>query len=101
VRAPPTFLLVDPEHDDYLVSTNANELLDGSNTTSRKFTKKDHAIDVVIFQELKTTVSGASPGRGIELANLDISTHIGNLLDIHHDEGVNLRVLLLVKPAVC
>lgn len=46
-------------------------------------------------------VSEVGSELGIKPANLDVGTHVGNLLDIDHDEGVNLRVLLLVEPAVC
>jgi hypothetical protein len=50
MRSEHTLLLVDSEHDDYFVSADADELLDGSDTTSREFAKKNHAVDVVVFQ---------------------------------------------------
>jgi hypothetical protein len=98
----PTFLLVDTQHDDDLVATDADQLLDTSDTTPRKLGKQDHAIDVVVFEEL------------------DVGSHIGNLatassvsavataaaLDksylfyVDHHKGINLRVLLLVEAAV-
>lgn len=44
-----TLLLVDTEHHDDLVATNPDELLDTSNTSSRKLGKQDHAVDVVVL----------------------------------------------------
>jgi hypothetical protein len=32
---------------------------------------------------------------------LDVCAHLGDLLDVHHDEALYLWVLLLVKPAIC
>jgi hypothetical protein len=47
-----TLLLVYSENDHYFISPNSNELLNTSNTTSREFGKKDHAIDVIVFEQL-------------------------------------------------
>lgn len=44
-----TLLLVDTEHHDDLVATDPDELLDTSNTSSRKLGKQDHAVDVVVL----------------------------------------------------
>ena len=45
-------LLVDTEHDDDLVATDTDELLDTTNTSARQFGEQDHAVDVVILEEL-------------------------------------------------
>ena len=48
-----TLLLVDTEHHDDLVATDPDELLDTSNTSSRKLGKQDHAVDVVYEVSIK------------------------------------------------
>jgi hypothetical protein len=60
----PTFLLVDTQHDDDFVATDTDQLLDTSDTTPRKFGKENHAIDVVVLEEL------------------DISSHVGDLATV-------------------
>jgi hypothetical protein len=60
----PTFLLVHTQHDDDLVAADTDQLLDTSDTTSRKLGKKNHAVDVVVLEEL------------------DISSHIGDLATV-------------------
>jgi hypothetical protein len=57
----PTFLLVHAKHDDDLVATNADELLDTSDTPPREFGEENHAVDVVVLEEL------------------DVGSHVGNL----------------------
>ena len=42
-----TFLFVHTEDDDDFVPADTDELLDTSDTSSRKFGKEDHAVDVV------------------------------------------------------
>jgi hypothetical protein len=44
-----TLLLIDTEHYDDLVATNPDELLDTSNTSSRKLREQDHAVNVVVL----------------------------------------------------
>lgn len=41
------FVLVHPENDHDFVASDADELLDTSDTTSREFGEENHAIDVV------------------------------------------------------
>lgn len=57
----PTLLLVDTKHHHNLVTTDSDKLLDTSNTSSGKFRKKNHAVDVVVLQQL------------------NVSTHLGDL----------------------
>jgi hypothetical protein len=103
-----TFLLVHAEHNDDLVATDSDKLLDTADTPSREFGEQDHAIDVVVLEELHV---------GSHIGNLErgqfcdrnrpgalprpAAAH-GNpyLLDVDHDEGVNLGIFLLVKTAV-
>ena len=59
-----TLLLVHTEHDDDLIATNSNELLNTSNTSSRKLREKNHAVDVVVLQKL------------------NVGTHLGDLQSI-------------------
>lgn len=47
-----TFLLVNSEDNDDLIAPNSDELLDTSDTSSGQFGEEDHAIDVVVFEEL-------------------------------------------------
>ena len=76
-------LLVDSQHDDDLVAANADQLLDAPNTPPRQLGEEDHAVDVVVLEEL------------------DVCSHLGDLHDLDHNKALQLRVLLLVKPAVC
>lgn len=56
-----TLLFVHTEHHDNLIATNSDELLDTSDTSSRQLREQNHAVDVVILQEL------------------NIGTHLGDL----------------------
>ncbi len=47
-----TLLLVYPQNHDDLVTPDSDKFLDTSNTTSREFGEQDHAVDVVILQQL-------------------------------------------------
>ena len=47
-----TLLLIHTEHDDDLVTANTDELLDTADTSARQFGEQDHAVDVVMFQQL-------------------------------------------------
>lgn len=59
--AQPTLLFVHTENHNDLIATNSDELLDTSDTSSRKFGQQDHAVDVVVLEKL------------------DIGTHLGDL----------------------
>lgn len=56
-----TLLLVNPQHNNNLVPANSDQLLDGSDTSSRQLGQQNHAINVVVFEKL------------------DIGAHFGNL----------------------
>jgi hypothetical protein len=91
-----TLLLVDAQHDDDLVAADADELLDAADAPPRQLGEEDHAVDVVVLEELDVgahlgdlTVSLAARGRKTHLHDLD------------HDEALQLGVLLLVEAAVC
>lgn len=45
-------LLVDTEHNDDLVTSDTDELLNGTNTSARKFGEQNHAVNVVVFKQL-------------------------------------------------
>lgn len=55
-----TLLLVDSQHNDDLVSSDTDEFLDGSDTSSGQFAEQDHAVDVVVLEQLDTEGSGVS-----------------------------------------
>jgi hypothetical protein len=59
-----TLLFVHTEHHNNLVATNSDELLDTSDTSSRQLREQNHAVDVVILQEL------------------NIGTHLGDLRSV-------------------
>lgn len=56
-----TLLLVDTQNNNNLVAANTDQLLNTANTSSRKFGKQNHAVDVVVFQQL------------------DVGAHLGDL----------------------
>jgi hypothetical protein len=58
-------LFVHAQNDNDFVATHADELLDRTNTSPGQLGKQDHAIDVVVFEEL------------------NVGAHFGDLLDIH------------------
>jgi hypothetical protein len=45
-----TFLLVHSQNDHYLVSSNTNELLDTSYTSSRELREQNHPFHTIILQ---------------------------------------------------
>ena len=45
-------VLVHPKNYHNFVSPNSDELLDTSYPTSRQFTKKNHAVNVIVLQQL-------------------------------------------------
>ena len=60
-----TFLLVHTQNNDNLVTPNSYKFLNTSYTSSRQLGKKDHAIDIVVFEKLH------------------VSTHLCYLLHVH------------------
>src|ERR1700761_8719314 len=70
-----TLLLVDSEDNHHLVLADTDELLDRTDTTSGQFTEQDHALNVVVLEQLH------------------VSTHLGNLTHVHHDEIIDLGEL--------
>ena len=99
-----TLLLVNSEHNDDLIAADSDELLDGSNTSSRKFGEEDHAVDVVVLEKLDV---GTHLGDLYEALTESIPDSVvsawivTDLLHVDHDEAINLRVLLLIETAVC
>lgn len=47
-----TLLLIDTEDDDNLVSPDANQLLNTTDTSPRQFGKQDHSVNVVVLEQL-------------------------------------------------
>ena len=47
-----TFVLVDPDDDDALVASDPDQLVDGADTPARQLTQQDHALDVVVLQQV-------------------------------------------------
>lgn len=64
-RARHTLLLVDTEDDHDLVAPHADELLDTADTSSGQLGEENHAVDVIVLEEL------------------DVSTHLGDLPRLH------------------
>ena len=95
-----TLVLVYTEYDDDFVAANSDELLDRSNTSSRKFGKQDHAVDVVWILLVLLVIPSICPEPTI-FEQLDVCAHLCDLLHVDHDEALHLRVLLLVESAIC
>ncbi len=47
-----TLFLVDSQNHDDLISANSDEFLDGSNTSARQLREQDHAVDIIVLEEL-------------------------------------------------
>ena len=47
-----TLFLVHSQHDDHLIPSNSDELLDTADTPSRQLGKQDHAVDVIVLKQL-------------------------------------------------
>lgn len=75
-----TFLLVDSDDDDALVAADADELVDGADTSAGQLAQEDHALDVVVLQQA------------------DVGPHLGDRPHVHHHDVVHLREPVLVKP---
>lgn len=56
-----TLFFVHTKNDYHLVTSNSNKLLYTSDTTSRELREQDHAVDVIVLQQL------------------DIGAHLGDL----------------------
>jgi hypothetical protein len=96
-----TLLLVHSEHNNDLVASNSDQLLDTSDTSSGEFGQQDHAVNVVVFEKFNVSTHLGDLGRKISAPaqRIQISSN-PHLLDIHHDKAVNFRVLLLIEAAV-
>jgi hypothetical protein len=79
-RMLPTLLLVNSEDNDDLIAADSDELLNTSDTSSGQFGEKDHAIDVVVFEELY------------------VGTHF---CDLFRYQSVRIRHLKAVKRSTC
>jgi hypothetical protein len=75
-----TFLLVYSEDNDDLVAPNPDQLLDTPDTTSREFGKQNHAVDVVVLEEL------------------DVGSHIGDLYRARRQLLSKKALFLTVSP---
>lgn len=58
----PTLLLVYSKNDHHFVSADPDELLDTSDTTTGQFGEEDHAVNVVVLEQL------------------DVGAHLGDLV---------------------
>lgn len=65
-----TLLFIDTQHDDYLIAPNTDKLLNATNTSSREFGEQNHAVDVVVFEQLhvRTHLGDLESNDGNELA---------------------------------
>ena len=77
-----TFFFVHTKNDHDVVLADTDQLLDGPYTSTGQFAQQDHPLDVVVLQQF------------------DVGTHLGDLLDVDHDDVIDLRVLVLVKSAM-
>ena len=59
-----TFLFVHSEHHNNLIAADSDELLYTSDTTSRKLRKQNHAINIIVLEQL------------------DVGSHFGNLASL-------------------
>lgn len=75
-----TFLFVNSDDDDALVAADADELVDGADTSPRQLAQEDHALDVVVLQEA------------------NVGPHLGDWPHVHHDDILHLWEPVLVKP---
>jgi len=75
-----TFVFIDPDHDYTLVSADTNQLVDGTDTTSRELTQQYHAFNVIVLQQV------------------DVCTHFSNRSNIYHDYVLHLWELVLIEP---
>lgn len=99
-----TLLLVDTEHNNDLVASNTDELLDGTDTSPRKFGKQDHSVDVVVLEQLHVCAHFGdlqSNATTIRIFLSHSSLFRPYLLHVDHDIAVHLRILLLVETAIC
>jgi hypothetical protein len=89
-----TLLLVNPHDDHNLVPADPDELLDGTDTTPGQLGKENHALDVVVLElrgDGSAHESKGSRARG-RAYEFNIGTHFLNLLDLDHDQRVDLKV---------
>jgi hypothetical protein len=78
------FLLVYSEHHHNLVSSNADELLNRSDSSSRQLAKQDHSVNVVVLEELDIGAHIGDLFIGLALSRLGPRLkRETNLLDVH------------------
>lgn len=98
-----TFLFVDPQHNNDFVPPNTDELLDGSDTSSRQLREQDHAVDVIVLKELDvgTHLGDLDPIR--EPTSIPTRGVVGktHLLHVNHDIAIHLGILFRVVAAIC
>ena len=105
-----TFLFVHTEDDDDFVPAYTDEFLDRSNTSTREFREEDHSLNVIVFQlDINMTQEKVDSSDPIEhfleaytktnsskTHQFHISTHLGNLTNLNHDQFVHLWISLFV-----
>ena len=69
-----------PDDNHRFCSSDTDELVDRTDTTSGQFGEKDHALNVVVFQQM------------------DVGAHVGDRPHVDHDHVLHFRELLLVEP---
>jgi len=55
-----TFVLINPDNNYTLVSADADQFVDGTDTTPRQLAEQYHAFNVIVLQQM------------------DVCTHVGN-----------------------
>ena len=68
-----------PDDNDWLCSSDSDQLVDGPDSSSGQLGEEDHALDVVVLQQM------------------DVRAHVGDGPDVDHDHVLHFRELLLVE----
>lgn len=75
-----TLVLINTHDNNDLVPAHADELLDRPDTAAGQLRKHDHALGIVVLEQI------------------DVCAHLSNLAHLHHHHIVWIRQRLLVKP---
>ena len=74
-----TFIFVYPDDDDTFVPADSDEFVDGADTSPRQLAQQDHALDVVILEQVH------------------VGAHLGDRGHSHHDNVLALGETVLVE----
>ena len=77
-----TFFLIYSQYNDDFISSNSDKFVDTSDPSSGEFTEKDHAFDVVVFEQF------------------DVGAHFCDLTNLHDDEFVDCWELVFIEATV-